>query len=81
MSMKTAISIPDQIFESAESLARKLRVSRSELYTRAVRELLDRNQSERITERLNQIWDESAATGNTPAQVADRMAQKLIGRV
>jgi leucine dehydrogenase len=33
-----------------------------------------------IPERLNQIWDESAATGNTPAQVADRIAQGLIGR-
>ena len=33
-----------------------------------------------IPRRLNQIWDESAATGNTPAQVADRIAQGLIGR-
>jgi leucine dehydrogenase len=33
-----------------------------------------------IPHRLNQIWDESAATGDTPAQVADRMAQRLIGR-
>ena len=33
-----------------------------------------------IPSRLNAIWDESAATGVPPAQVADRMAQKLIGR-
>jgi leucine dehydrogenase len=33
-----------------------------------------------IPHRLNQIWDDSAATGDTPAQVADRMAQRLIGR-
>jgi leucine dehydrogenase len=33
-----------------------------------------------ISERLNQIWDESVATGDTPAQVADRIAQRLIGR-
>ncbi len=33
-----------------------------------------------IPERLNAVWDESAATGDNPAKVADRMAQKLIGR-
>ncbi|MFM8499279.1 MAG: Leu/Phe/Val dehydrogenase [Chakrabartia sp.] len=33
-----------------------------------------------IPDRLNAIWDESAATGDHPAMVADRMAQKLIGR-
>ena len=30
--------------------------------------------------RLKQIWDESAATGEPPAKVADRMAQRMIGR-
>jgi leucine dehydrogenase len=34
----------------------------------------------RIPDRLNAVWDESAATGDHPAKVADRMAQKLIGR-
>ncbi|MFM1982976.1 MAG: hypothetical protein RJB22_1695, partial [Pseudomonadota bacterium] len=33
-----------------------------------------------IPDRLNAVWDESAATGDHPAMVADRMAQKLIGR-
>ncbi len=33
-----------------------------------------------IPARLDAIWDESAATGATPAQVADKMAQRLIGR-
>jgi leucine dehydrogenase len=33
-----------------------------------------------IPHRLNGIWDESAATGDNPATVADRMAQRLIGR-
>ena len=35
--MKTAISIPDRLFEEAEELARRLRVSRSELYATALR--------------------------------------------
>jgi leucine dehydrogenase len=33
-----------------------------------------------IPGRLHQIWDESEATGATPAEVADRIAQRLIGR-
>ena len=34
----------------------------------------------KIPDRLNQIWAESATTGDAPARVADRMAQQLIGR-
>lgn len=33
-----------------------------------------------IPDRLNQIWDESAASGDNPAKVADRIAQAMIGR-
>ena len=33
-----------------------------------------------IPERLEAIWAESETCGDTPARVADRMAQKLIGR-
>jgi leucine dehydrogenase len=33
-----------------------------------------------IPGRLDAVWDESAATGSTPAEVADQMARKLIGR-
>ena len=33
-----------------------------------------------IPDRLNEVWDESAASGDTPAQVADRIARSLIGR-
>jgi len=33
-----------------------------------------------IPQRLLGIWEESRSTGESPAAVADRMAQKLIGR-
>jgi leucine dehydrogenase len=39
-----------------------------------------RRRIEAIPERLDQIWDESAATGRNPAAVADDMARRLIGR-
>jgi hypothetical protein len=54
--MKTAISIPDPVFRSAEELARRLGISRSELYTRAVAALLEDQRAESITARLNEIY-------------------------
>jgi metal-responsive CopG/Arc/MetJ family transcriptional regulator len=55
--MKTAISIPDSLFDAAEKLAKRLGVSRSELYQRAVRSFLQHNKQEGITESLNVIYE------------------------
>ena len=41
---------------------------------------LVRRRIEGIPVRLEQIWSEGAETGRDPAAVADRMAQRLIGR-
>lgn len=38
--MKTAVSIPDDVFEQAEALARELNISRSELYANALRSIV-----------------------------------------
>ena len=54
--MKTAISIPDTVFRSAEQLADRLGVSRSELYTNAVAELVEKHRNDLITARLNEIY-------------------------
>ena len=54
--MKTAISIPDRVFQSAEQLAERLGVSRSELYAKAVAALVDEHQDNLITSRLNEIY-------------------------
>jgi metal-responsive CopG/Arc/MetJ family transcriptional regulator len=54
--MKTAVSIPDTIFESAERFARRLRMSRSELYAKALREYLKRHRQDSITEQLNAVY-------------------------
>ncbi len=60
--MKTAISIPNNVFEQAESLARKLKVSRSELYTEAVKVYLKENHVEDVTAKLNEIYENAAST-------------------
>ncbi len=59
--MKTAISLPDQVFEEAESLAKQLGVSRSELYTKALRAYLSKYNHERILNKLNQVYSEESS--------------------
>jgi mRNA interferase MazF len=55
--MKTAISIPDDVFAKAEALARKKKVSRSNLYVTALREYLQRQERSGVTEELNALVD------------------------
>lgn len=54
--MKTAISIPDPVFDAAEALARRVGVSRSELYAKAVAEFVERHRGDKVTEALNRIY-------------------------
>lgn len=54
--MKTAISIPEELFESAEEFARWRGMSRSELYTTALRRYLEEQRGEMITGRLDEIY-------------------------
>ncbi|PSB04112.1 hypothetical protein C7B76_32230 [filamentous cyanobacterium CCP2] len=54
--MKTAISLPDAVFEQAEALAQQLGVSRSELYTKALQSYLKRHKREQILIKLNQVY-------------------------
>lgn len=54
--MKTAISLPDAVFEQAEALAQQLGLSRSELYTKALQSYLKRYNREQILLKLNQVY-------------------------
>lgn len=54
--MKTAISIPNSLFERSERIAKQLGISRSELYTRALANFIRLYLREEITERLNAIY-------------------------
>ncbi len=54
--MKTAISVPDEVFDSADELAQELGISRSELYSTAVAEYLAKHRAEDVTARLNQVY-------------------------
>ncbi len=54
--MKVAVSIPDEVFEAAESLGRRLGASRSRLYATALTEFLAKHQGRRTTEGLNRVY-------------------------
>ena len=56
--MKTAVSIPDEVFEKAERLARRARRSRSEVFSAALREYVARHAPDEVTEAMNRVWDE-----------------------
>ncbi len=57
--MKTAVSLPEQVFYKAEQLAKQLGVSRSELYKKAIESYLEQqNSRETIIESINRVCDE-----------------------
>lgn len=53
--MKTAVSVPDDVFERAERLARRAGRSRSELYSAALREYVARHAPDDVTEALDRV--------------------------
>jgi len=59
--MKTAVSLPDDLFRKAEATARRLRVSRSELYAKALAQFLKTQRDSAITERLNDVYSRHTA--------------------
>ncbi|MFM7831289.1 MAG: ribbon-helix-helix domain-containing protein, partial [Planctomycetaceae bacterium] len=54
-SMKTAISIPDHLFNDAERLIARFKTSRSELYSRAIAEFVARHDEDAVTQALDKV--------------------------
>jgi hypothetical protein len=88
--MKTAISIPDDVFAGAERLARRTKKSRSKLFSDAVREYLARHNPEEVTEAMNRVCAEVRAadeftslalqelTSPSAGEVSSRRPQRLL---
>jgi metal-responsive CopG/Arc/MetJ family transcriptional regulator len=70
--MKTAISLPDDLFTSADALARKLGMSRSRLFATALAEYVAKHQAAKVTERLNAVY----ATEPSRLDASTRRAQR-----
>lgn len=56
--IKTAISIDDQLFERVETLADEMQISRSRLFVLAIEEFLQRRQNQRLFEAINEVYGE-----------------------
>ena len=76
--MKTAVSIPGDVFTEAEELARQLRTSRSRLYSRALSEFVARHAPDRVTEAMDRVLDE-VGPGVDP--LVSRAARAVLERV
>ena len=60
--MKTAISIPDRIFLAADSLAKQLGMSRSELFAQAVEAYIEAHKHSGLIEALDAVYTEESST-------------------
>jgi metal-responsive CopG/Arc/MetJ family transcriptional regulator len=65
MLMKTAISIPDPVFDAAEALAERLGISRSALYARAVQAYLEAYKEAGVREVLDRLYEQEASQLDT----------------
>lgn len=54
--MKTAISIPDPLFDAAEQFAKRMGLSRSELYAVALQEYLQAHKQDQVTKQLDAVY-------------------------
>jgi predicted transcriptional regulator len=74
--MKTAVSIPNDVFEDAERLASRLRTSRSKLYARALAEFVARHDDDRITALMDQAVLEAGGKSDTFLDAAAKQAMQ-----
>jgi metal-responsive CopG/Arc/MetJ family transcriptional regulator len=73
--MKTAISIPDNVYASAERLAGRLGKSRSQLYVEALRSYLLKHQKDGITKRLDEVY--ASANSSVDKKLANLQHRSL----
>ena len=64
--MKTAISLPDDVYRGAERYAKRTRKSRSQLYAEALSEYLARHAPDAVTEDMNTVVDQLGASARDP---------------
>jgi len=75
--MKTAISLPDDLFASADALARRLGMSRSGLFAAALAEFVAKHKGSKISERLDTVY---AAEESRLDAATSRSQRKVIRR-
>jgi metal-responsive CopG/Arc/MetJ family transcriptional regulator len=76
--MKTAVTIPDEVFQRAERLARRLKKSRSQLYCDAVTEYVTRHAPEEITSAMDRVCDQ---VGGDKGEFVSQAARRRLEQV
>jgi predicted transcriptional regulator len=74
--MKTAISLPDELFAALDSLARELDVPRSRIVAEALAEYIDKHRLARVTEQLDAIYAESPAVNESVRRAQLRILKR-----
>ena len=73
--MKTAVSIPDEVFEKAERLARRALLSRSAIFSAALKEYVARHAPDEVTEAMNRVCDE---VGDRPESFVAAASRRVL---
>jgi predicted DNA-binding protein len=68
--VKTAISVPDDVFERAMRVATALGVSRSALFTRAVERYLEQLEAESLTREIDAVVERISSDGSASVAVS-----------
>ena len=76
--MKTALSIPEDVFEQGERLARRLNTSRSQLYARALADFVVQHEDDKITSSMNDVLREVGAEADGFTRRAARQALRRV---
>jgi len=77
LGMKTAISIPDSVFQAAEKHAKRMRKSRSQLFSEGMVEYLERHTPDEITRMLDETLE---SVGDTDDFFIRKASHSLLGR-
>ena len=79
--MKTAISVPDELFEEADRLAKRLKKSRSRLYSQALAEFIARHSPDEVTEAMDRALAKLDKADRTPDPALQAAARRLLRKV
>ena len=75
--MKAAISIPDSVFQAAEKYAKRMRKSRSQLFSEAMVEYLEKHAPDEVTRRMNETLE---SIGDFDKSFIRKASQNLLRR-
>ncbi len=75
--MKTAVSVPDELFAKVDRLARRSRRSRSEVYSAALREYVGRHAPDEVSEALDAVV-EQVGSSIIEDRFVDAAARRLL---